>query len=58
MPNEEFDTKFENDELYEEYAEYLMENSNLPIPNGDTLTGLMEDNYMLDSFKAFYVWYH
>lgn len=44
--------QFDNGELDEQYADYIMMNSggDRIICNGDTLTSAMEDHYLLDSF--------
>jgi hypothetical protein len=49
----EFEKKFENYELEDAYAEYIMENSKgeRTICNGDMLIVAMEDGYMYESFK-------
>lgn len=53
MTEAEFEAAFDNWELDEEYAEYIMEHScgDRIICNGDTLTAAMEDLYLYDSFK-------
>lgn len=45
--NNELDLSYSN-----EYAEYLMSNSDRPICNGDMLTDLMESLYMYEEFLA------
>ena len=44
--------QFDNGELDEQYADYIMDNcvGDRVICNGDTLTEAMEDHYLLDSF--------
>ena len=42
---------FDIDDHYEEYAEFLMNNADVPVANGGMLLALMEQEYMLDEFK-------
>ena len=53
MTEEEFETKWDNLELEDEYAEYIMNNCHgeRAIGNGDMLIRAMEDGYLFDSFK-------
>lgn len=53
MTEAEFDTRFDNGELDDEYAEYIIEHSrgDRLICNGDTLVDAMEDFYLLEAFK-------
>jgi hypothetical protein len=53
MTLEEFETKFDNDEYYEEYSEFIMNNchGDRIICNGHTLIGAIEDNYLYEEFK-------
>jgi hypothetical protein len=53
MTEQEFDKKFDNYELDDAYAEYIMNNchGDRVICNGDTLTDAMEDLYLFESFK-------
>lgn len=55
MTEAEFDSKFDEGMLDEEYAEYIMEHGDRPICNGDMLIVAMEDMYMADSFKDYMV---
>lgn len=55
MTEAEFDSKFDEGMLDEEYAEYIMEHGDRPIGNGDMLICAMEDMYMADSFKDYMV---
>ena len=57
MTEAEFETAFDNAELDEEYAEYIMEHcsGDRIICNGDTLCDAMEDLYLYDSFKDYMV---
>lgn len=54
MTEEEFETRFDNDEYYEEYSDFIMNNCNGDriICNGDTLIKALEDFYLYDEFKA------
>ena len=53
MTELEFYHLFDNGELDDQYAEYIMENCHgeRVICNGDTLIEAMEDLYLLESFK-------
>jgi hypothetical protein len=53
MTTEEFETKFDNDEYYEEYSEFIMNNcqGDRIICNGHTLIEAIEDNYLYEEFK-------
>ncbi len=53
MTNDQFENKFENGELEDEYAEYVMDNchGDRIICNGDTLISALEELYLFDSFK-------
>ena len=53
MTEQEFDRAFDNWELEDAYAEYIMERcgGDRMICNGDTLIEAMEDGYLFDSFK-------
>lgn len=53
MTLEEFDAAFDNLELEDQYAEYIMENchGDRIICNGDTLITAMEDAYLFESFR-------
>jgi hypothetical protein len=53
MTLEEFETKFDNDEYYEEYSEFIMNNchGDRIICNGHTLIEAIEDNYLYEEFK-------
>jgi len=53
MTEQEFETRFDNYELDDAYAEYIMERcgGDRVICNGDTLIAAMEDGYLFDSFK-------
>lgn len=53
MTNDQFEDKFENGELEDEYAEYVMDNchGDRIICNGDTLISALEELYLFDSFK-------
>jgi S-adenosylmethionine:tRNA-ribosyltransferase-isomerase (queuine synthetase) len=53
MTSEEFDIAFDNLELEDEYAEYIMDNchGDRIICNGDTLIRAMEDGYLFDAFR-------
>ena len=53
MTGAEFDIAFDNLELEDEYAEYIMENchGDRIICNGDTLIRAMEDAYLFESFR-------
>ena len=46
------EAQYDNGELDEQYADYIMDNcgGERIICNGDTLTAAMEDHYLLDSF--------
>jgi len=55
MTNQEFENAFENLELDEQYAEFIMYNVDVTerdICNGITLTDAMDDEYLLEEFKA------
>lgn len=53
MTEEEFDRAYDNLELEDRYAEYIMEHScgDRLICNGDTLIKAMEDGYLFDDFR-------
>lgn len=53
MTEAEFETKWNNYEFDDEYAEYIMENchGDRIICNGHTLGDAIEDLYLFDSFK-------
>lgn len=53
MNEAQFDAAFDNYELDEQYAAYIMDNAggDRIICNGDTLLEAMEDGYLFDSFK-------
>lgn len=57
MTEVEFDTLFDNGELDDEYAEYIIEHSrgDRLICNGDTLVDAMEDFYLAASFKRDFI---
>lgn len=50
---EEFEAAFDDDRLYTEYAEFIMENchGDRPIGNGDMLIDAMEEHYLYDAFQ-------
>lgn len=54
MTKKEFDKKFSNMELYEQYAEFIMKHAagDRVICNGHTLICAMEDNYLLENFES------
>jgi hypothetical protein len=49
MTENTFENKFDNGDLYEQYAEYLMANRN--IGNGNMLIKAMENQDMYEEFK-------
>lgn len=53
MTELEFEVAFDNCELDEQYAEYIMEHAggDRVICNGDTLLLAMEDFYLFEDFK-------
>ena len=53
MTEQEFDTAFDNFDLEEKYATYIMEHcgGDRVVCNGDTLISAMEDFYLFDDFK-------
>ena len=53
MTNEEFEQKFDNNEFYDEYAEYIMNNcaGDRAIGNGEMLIRACEDGYLFESFR-------
>lgn len=59
MTETEFDRAFDNYELEDKYADYIMEHApgDRVICNGDTLLAAMEDGYLLDGFKDSLVTY-
>lgn len=50
---EEFEEAFDDDRLYTEYAEFIMENCHgeRPIGNGDMLIEAMEEGYLYEAFQ-------
>lgn len=50
---QQFEEAFDNDDLYDQYAEYIMENCHgeRVIGNGDMLIEAMEGLYLYESFK-------
>ena len=53
MSEDEFEKLFDNYELEDSYAEYIMHNchGDRLICNGDTLVDAMEDLYLYEDFK-------
>jgi len=53
MTEAEFEKAFDNYELEDEYAAYIVEHASDDriICNGDTLLVAMEDGYLFDEFK-------
>jgi len=49
MTESKFEYQFDNGDLYEQYAEYLM--ANRTIGNGNVLIKAMENHDMYDEFK-------
>lgn len=54
LSEDEFEQAFDNDEFYEEYSEYIMNNchGDRIICNGDTLIEALESGYLYEEFKA------
>ena len=54
MTEQEFDRRFDNDEFYEEYCDFIIENNNggRIICNGDTLILAIEEGYLYEEFKS------
>lgn len=52
-----FELLFDNCDLDDEYAEYIMDNCHgeRVICNGDTLIEAMEDGYLYDGFKEYWI---
>lgn len=57
MTEEEFENAYNNAELDDEYAQYIMDNSagERVIGNGDMLLTAMEEGYLFESFKEGYL---
>ncbi len=55
MTEQEFDLRYEFEELDDDYAEFILEHSkgDRIIGNGHQLTEAMESGYLFDEFKAF-----
>lgn len=53
MTEQEFETKFDSGELYEQYSQYIMDHcaGDRPIGNGTMLITALEDGYLYNDFK-------
>jgi hypothetical protein len=56
MTPQEFEIKFDNDDLLEQYATYILKHKDpeiYPVCNGNALLKLMEKGYLFEEFKLF-----
>ena len=55
MTEELFEQAMDNGNLDGEYSSYIMAHVDRPIGNGTMLIEAMEDGYLYDEFKDFYL---